>query len=430
MNLRILCSSALLLAAGTAFSAELDYALTGGLAYSDNVERVPDGLERSSTAAALGLEVHGERPTGRLRYDIATDIAYHEYFNRGIDSEVFGHAAFIGSYDMVSEFLGWNASLAYEQLRADGFRPLAPGNTEALISFSTGPTLRARFSEVMRGELDARYALVSYGDRPFDNETVGARMMLTRRPNPGSMLGIGASYDEVTYTSNSAPSGLDFDRQEYIARFELTGVRTAFDLETGYATVDGDTFKDSGAMLRAHLERRMTPTLTGFLNAVREYPTSEDFTRTADYLSGVAGDLGRSELDSGPRQSTSFDGGVRIERPRVGAELAYARREEKSLVGVSSERNYDEFRASVSRRFTPRMRGTLLGTLTKEDFSGFTSSADERTIAAQLEVAFGRSLGVDFRIDHRKRDGTAGYSEFGGGVFLRYAPAARGETAR
>jgi hypothetical protein len=433
MNLRILCT-ALLLIAGPALSAELDYALRGGVTYSDNVERLPDGLERSSTAAVVGFELHGDKPAGRLRYDIAADLAYNEYLNLGLDSEVFGRVGMLGSYDFVPDTFTWNASIGYEPIRADSFRPLAPGNTEDQLSLATGPTLRARFSAMMGAELDMRYSRISYSDRPFDNETVGARAMLVRRANPRSMLALGASYDDVSHVSGAVPPGLDFNRRELFARIELAGVRTNLDLETGYADINGESYDDAGAMLRAHLSRRMTPALTGFVRAVREYPTSEDVARSSDSLSVVVGGYNRSEFNSGPRQSTSIEGGLRYERPRVDGELGYLHREDDSLAGVAAEHKFDEFRASASRRFTPGVRGTLYGTLTNEDISGLTGgNVDERALGARLGISIGRSLGLDLQIEHRKRDGITaldGYSELGGGIFLRYSGSTGADAAR
>jgi hypothetical protein len=433
MNPRMLCCTGLLLIAGPALSAELEYALRGGVTYSDNIERVSDGLERSTAAAVAGVELSGERETGRLRYDISADVTYHEYLSLGLDSEVFGHAAMLGSYEFVPDSFDWNASIAYEEIRADIFRPLAPGNTEALLSFSTGPTLRASFSEVMEGQLDGQYARTSYGDRPFDNQTVGARALLARRTNPRSLLALGASYDDVSYVSGGAPAGLDFVRQELFVRLELAGVRTDIELETGYSDINGESFDGNGPMLRARLSRRMTPALTGFIGAVREYPTSEDTARSADALNTAGGEYDRSELTSGPRQSTGVQLGLRFERPRVNAELTYELRDEESLVGTAAERTRHALHGSVGRRFAPRVRGTLFGTLTNEDVPGPGGNVDEWTLGAELALSFGRSLDIDLRVEQRDREGLSAlddYSELSGGIFLRYSGPSGADTAR
>jgi hypothetical protein len=430
MNPRILCCS-ILLVATPVLGAELEYGVSGGFTHSDNIERLPDGLERSSSAAVARLELSGARPTGRLRYDVATDLSYNEYLSLDLDSEVFGRGAVQGEYDFIQDTFGWNGRLSYEQVRADILTPLAPGNTEGLLTFSTGPTLRARFSGVLEGELDGHYVRTSYGNRPFDNETVGGRSLLIRRANPRTMLGLGVSYDDVSYISGGAPSGLDFNRREIFTRMELQGVRTDIDLEVGYASVKGQSVDDGGAMLRASLRRRISPSLTGFVSAVREYPTSDDVARSFDSTGEPGGGYDSGLLTSGPRQSTRLEGGFRFERVRMNGEIAYSRREEQAETGLIAERTMDELRAQVGRRFTPNTRGTLVAGLTKEDISGTVGSTDERRAGAEFAISFGRSLGMDLRVEHRKRDGRTAldsYSELSGGVFLRYSGAVGGQT--
>jgi hypothetical protein len=423
----------MLLVAGPTLAAEVDFSVLGGVTYSDNIERLSDGLERSSSAAVVGLELRGERPAGRLRYDAAADMSYNEYLSLNLKSEIFGRAALRGSYDFVPQSFSWNGSVAYDQIRADVLRPLAPGNTEGLLTLSTGPTLRARFSGAMEGQLDGHFVRTSYGDRPFDNETVGGRALLIRRANPRSMLALGASYDDVAYVSGVGASALDFDRREVFARAELASVRTDINLEAGYADISGPNVDEGGPMLRARFSRRMTPSLTGYIDAVREFPTSEDLSRTFNSASPDGSVEDGALLTSGPRQSTRFEGGWRFNRPRVQAELAYARREEESRAGVLLERVQDEFRVRVSRRFNPGVRGSFFAAITKEDFSGSSGSFDERLVGVELGVAFGTALGLDFRVEHRKRDGLTAlndYSELGAGLFLRYSGSLGGDATR
>ncbi|MGC4029173.1 MAG: hypothetical protein QM696_09900 [Steroidobacteraceae bacterium] len=428
MNHRILICTAALLAGGPALSAELDYALRAGVALSDNVLRMPPDSQTSSTAAVVGVDVHGQRPVGRLRYDVAADLAYYDYLSPGgIGSQVYGRALLTGAYDFIPDTFSWNAGLNYDQISADMFRPLAPGNTEDVLTLSTGPTLRARFSNIMEGQLDGRYTRTSYEKRPFDNETAGGRAMLVRRANPRSMIAVGVSYDDVSYVSKLGPSGLDYNRHELFARTELHGVRTDVQVEAGYADVSGQSFSGGGLMLRARLSRRLTPALSAFLNGVREYPTSEAAALSADPTIAGGGTYDSGLLTSGPRLSSSYEGGLRFTTVRAQAELAYLRRKEESLLSAVGERNYDEVRARVARNFTPRMNGSLFAVYSSEDFTAFVDKYDERIFGAQLGITFGRAMGLELRAEHRKRDGIVrerGYSEMSGGVFLRYAPGA------
>jgi hypothetical protein len=426
MNHRSLLGAGLLLLAGPVLSAEvteLEYALRAGATFSDNIELLPSGQERNSTAAAVGLVLSGTRPEGRLRYDVAADVAYYKYLTPDLDSQLLGRAALTGAYDFVPDTFTWNAGLLFDQIRQDFTRPFAPGNQEEVVTFTTGPTLRARFGSVAEGQLDARYTRTAYGDQPFDNETVGGRALVLRRANPRSALGVGVSFDDVSYVSSSAGSGLDYQRKEAFGRMEIEGARSTINLEAGVADVSGSTVDDNGLMVRALLTRRVAPTVTAFLNGVREYPTSSTTALTTDPTVSGGGTYDTTLLTTAARLTTSVEGGLRLERTRAQGELAYRHSEEKSLIAGVGKRDYDELRGRVTRLFTPRTRGSLFAAFTREDFSLFAQKYDETVVGAQLGLSLGRALGIDLRIQNSHRDGSGAddYSELSGGVFFRYS---------
>lgn len=422
MNHRLLVCLAVC-AAVPAMGAQVDYSARAGVALSDNVMRSAPGTERSSTAAVAGLQLYGSQPTGRLRYDLSTDLAYYHYLSPDISGEVFGRALARGAYDFVPDTFSWNASLNYDQLSADTYGPIAPGNVEGVTTFSTGPTLRARFSSVMEGQLDGHYVRTSYDDRPFDNRTVGASAVLARRANPRSTLAAGVSYDDVSYLSSLGAGGLDYQRLEYFGRLQLEGARTRIALDAGYADISGTGFSSGGALLRAHVNRRVTPFLSVFANGVREYPTSEDSGLAFDLAVPGSGSADSGLLTAGPRLSTSYEAGVAFASTRAQAEVVYLRRKESSVLAGVGARNYDEVRARVTRNFTPRVRGALFASYGKEDFS-LADAWDEKLFGGELGISFGRALGLDLRVERRDRDGATraqGYSEVAGGIYLRYA---------
>lgn len=403
---------------GLAGAAEASYALRAGVTHSDNIERLPEDQARGTRSAVAGLELRSRRDTGRLQHEIVTDLSYYEYLNLDLDPELLGNADLLGSYHFLPDRLLWNASLSYDQIREDILRPDAAGNRESQIAFSTGPSLRTRIG-VVDAEVDAHYALLDYGERPFDNETLGARMLLGRRPGARSLLAVGYAYDDVSYESSGT---LGYDRQEVFGRVELEGVRTQLEVEGGYAKVSGALVDDGGLLVRTRLQRRMTPALTGYVGYVREFPTSEE-SIPADAGSGSADP---TQLASTARINTRIETGVRLERPRSSAELAYAHRRESALLAGVGSRNQDELRVRVSRAFTPRSRGTLYASATREDVSIAADPAKEHAVGLELAYTFGRALGLDLRVEYRDRNGAAAqdtYDEFSAGLFLRYSGA-------
>jgi hypothetical protein len=412
------CSA--VLAAETASNGGIDYTARTGLSYSDNIFRAPSDKE-DSLALVAGLELSGSRPTGRLRYQADADVAFNEYLSNGIDSELLGNAALSGSYDFVPERFGWNAGLTYGQLRGDVVRPSAPGNREDILSLTTGPTARLQFSNVAELQLTGNYARQTYSDRPFDNETIGGRASLARRISPRSSVSAGFSFDDVSYVGSNAPSMLDYERKEIFGRVDLQGVRSDVQVEAGRSNITGELVDSGGFFMRANLSRRLTPAVTGFLRAVREYPTS-----TETYGPGFEGGEVVEDtalLTSGPRKTTDLQAGLRFGGTRTNASLTASRREEASLVENVGKRKLNGVHGEVSRALTPRANGSFYVSLSDEEFTAFAGSAEETTIGMRLGINSGRTLGFEARVEYRDRGSGGvypGYSEFSGGVFLTY----------
>jgi hypothetical protein len=422
---RMLAGTGLVLGCTGALAAEdggIDYTARAGLSYSDNIYRAESG-KQDALAAVAGLELVGSRPVGRLRYRADADLAFHDYLDHGISSELTGTAGMTGSYDFVPETFGWNAGLTYSQLRGDVLRPSAPGNREDVFSLDTGPTVRLRFSSVAELQVDGNYARQFYSDRPFDNQTLGGRVLLARRASPNSRLAVGYSYADVSYVGSGAPDEFDYKRKEIFGRVELRGVRSEMQLEAGNATISGDSVDSGGFFVRADLSRRLTPLVTGFLRGVREYPTS-----TESYGWGFgAGQVDNTALlTSGPRKSTDLQAGLRFQAVRTQAEFSLSRREEVSLAENVGKRRLTGIQGSVSRAFTPHAEGGLYASWSDEKFTAFGNAAKETTVGARLGLTPGRTLGVETRVEYRDRSASgvyAGYSEFSGGVFLTYKGA-------
>lgn len=425
--------SVLLIASATTLAADLEYELRTGVAYSNNVLRVP--VDDTDSAAGLaGLRVRGAKESGRFQYELSGDVSYLEYFESTIDGELLGEAYAESSYEILPQNLSWNLDGAFRQARETLLRPAAPGNRDDIFSASTGPTLRARFGDALQAELDARYAIATYSERDFDNDTVGAQLVLARALSGRSLVGVGASFSDVTYESDLGGQSLDFERTEAFVRFRAQGVRTEIEVDAGYAKVDGASVEDSGFMMRLEATRRLTPFISGFLSYTQEYPQSEAPTFTPFGATEGAEGGDASVVSGGPRIARSGDIGLRLERPRTRAELGFSKRKESDLLGLFGDRSSDQFRLRVSRALTPRSQLAAFAGHSRESLSGAGVDANETSGGLELSLTFGRNLGLDLRVAHAERssDDPAGeYSELSAGLFLRWGrvtPGGRGPS--
>lgn len=413
----------------SAQAAELDYGIHAGASYSDNVLRT-ELDPQSSGAAAVGFDLRTVRDTGRLRYDVYGDVEYRDYFESNIDSQEFGRFIAQTSYAFVPETFDWMLYGSFDQVREDLLRPLAPENLEDVITGSTGPRLTLAFGSGFELQAEAHYTIANYSERDFDNETVGAIMNLGRRLSERSYFGLGASYDDVSYDVAPGLTSPDYERREYFLRFVTEGARTRFEADAGYSEISAAELEDNGPMARMRLTRRLTPYVSGFIAYTREFPTSSGAAFTPE---PEQGDLieDPSVLTAGPRQNQSGELGLTMTRPRTSAAIVYARRKEAGL-GTAQDRDFDELSASFTRSITTRSSFGLYGLYTKEKLEDVTSAtevdSDEMVFGSNLHLAFGRGLGVEFRVEYRERDSdvaSGSYEELSGGIFLRYGSAPR-----
>jgi hypothetical protein len=407
------------------------YALRAGANLSDNINRVPDRFAVSAAGAMVGLELQGSRPVGRLRYDLAANVSRYEFLDLDLQGQTFGRAAANAAFDFVPDVLWMNGRVSYDQVREDILRPIAIGNLIDQVTTSFGPTLRWGISSVVDSEIDLLYTRNDFSGFFPDSETVGGRAQLLRQASPVSMLAIGVSYDDTSYDQTPI---FDFNRKEAFVRFESTLSRTEIEAEIGYAQVDGIGIDQGGALMRTRVSRRVAPTLRAYAAFTREYPTAQGTAfAPVPGTPGPGGLFDASILTAAPRLSTVGQVGLLYQRTRTRADLSYARREEEALILGIGGRSYNEYQLNLRRELTPRSRASVFGILTSDAFPRLALSVDEFVFGGEFAFDIGRSLGVDFRAEHRVRDGNfAGeFTETSAGIYLRYfGRSARGAARR
>ncbi len=422
--------------ASGAFAAEqtqsgLDYVLRAGAVYSDNVAAQPSPLAQSASALAVGAEILGDQPLGRLRYQAAMELWYYQYLDYFSGGQLFGRGLMGGSYDLVPDHFAWNASVNFDQQRIDLARPLIPGNVENLFTLSTGPTLRAELFGVVNTQLDAHVIRALYSGNSFDTQTVGGRVELGHRPSRNSSLGIGGSYDDVTYLSGVASSLLDFQRHEVFLHSDYSAARTQFSGEFGYAKAAGATFDGSGPLARVSLTHMMSPFLSTYVGYRHEFPTSQVNQLANNTTPSGGGVVDTALVTSAPRESWTGEAGFRYKRTRSEAQIGFYHLNEDSLIAILGSHTYDELRASVTRHFTPRSSGSLFLAYSKEDFSALAQNFTDITSGFTYMYDFSRFIGLEVRLEYRDRNSnqdSLSYNEFNGGVFIRYTGSLLGRS--
>lgn len=400
--------------------ASLEYAARVGAAYSDNLGRTAANKVASGSAVA-GVQISAKRPTGRLSYDVTGDLSYYDYFEKAFKSELLGQMSGSAAYSIFPETFLWNAAGSFGQVRQDLSRPAAPGNREDVITFSTGPTLRAHFGTALEASLDARWSRAEYSKRGFDNDTIGARLVLGHRPSANTLLGAGVSFDDVTYSSRAGTATTNFNRREVFLRFDTRLARTQLSADAGYSKITGGNRDASSPLFRVRATRRLTPSFSVYVVYEQQYPTTQNDALVQPGLGATGTD--QSILSAAPRLAKNTGAGIVFARPRTSFEVAFNRLSESGELGALGKRTYDQTTARFTRALSPRSNLSAFAAYSSEDVTAFAARANERGVGAAFNFNFGTSLGLDLQVEQRERSSAAvanRYSELSGGIYLRY----------
>jgi hypothetical protein len=407
---------------------DLEFTLRGGLDWSNNVFRGAIG-EVDGTAAVVGFDVDGERTTGRFQYALDGNLDYFEYLDvDGVSGQEYGGLGARSSYQIVPDTFAWALDAAWGQTRTDLTQPFAVGNIENSYTAATGPTVTGQMGRSMELVGDARYEIARYGAQNLESDTVRGQLVLQRRASRQTLWGLGASYADVDYDeSDDAPVSPDFERSEAFLRYQWYANRTSIEVDAGVAKAEGDTFEDDGPMVRAALSRELTPSFTGYVRYVEEYPTSQG----AVYFDGRPGAGGPLEdgslLAATPRTQQSATAGLRYQRPRTLIDLSYANRREDTIAIAAADREVSELRLEAERRTTPRSTLRVAALVSEDEFSGPTAASNGKIDSIEFSAGWTLNLSeliaVEAILRFRDWDGNAPlqeYDEVSAGVFVRY----------
>lgn len=266
----------------------LDYSLGATLEHSDNVnysENDPVGQTMLTPRLSFTLTQKGSV----IDASAAGTLEYRDYLGGAFGNEFRTTAAGLATWHISPERLDWVFEDNISRQPIDTLRSDAPNNQQQTNVFSTGPTLRAKFSDVLRGQFDLRYTN-SYADtsKDFNSNRLGALGSLLYQLDPADTLSGSATVSRVRYTDSDSEA-FDYDRKDvYLGYQRLTRVLT-LELAAGYSWLDprrSDT--QSGALLRG--TARWTPSKETNLGVTlaREYSdAAQDLVFTPSQIGNV-----------------------------------------------------------------------------------------------------------------------------------------------
>lgn len=401
------------LAVSGASAANLAYEVTGGAGHSDNIRRTSvDQVDEDIARAGLQFSLDQRSP--RLQTDLIGDFAYYDYLDDTFDSELLGNFAGNARVALVPERLLWVFADNFGQVLNDPFTPATPENRENINYFTTGPDVTFAFGSQTRLQLGARYALTTYEDSPFDSESKGGEIGLSRLLSGATSLGLHGRVQDVEYDQTTLNA--DYTLNEVFLRYDAEGARTFLTLDLGYTKIDrdGSARSEDGLLMRLDISRRLSASSTGNLSAGREFSSTGASFAATQSGGGVSLETAPGRQSILPFTHDYATLGWTFSRDRTGL----------SLSGSWSEQSYEGF---------PLLDQTLstLSTSLRRDLSSATSllleaaylrgqfeqpggDYDEITAGVSFSWRLGRHVLLNLTYDRADRDSDladGGYTE-------------------
>ena len=284
---KIIATAMLVAACGDASAWRLDYTLEAGILHSDNINLSPVDPVREDVLVPrldFGLTHAG----ARVNVDLGGSLEHRTYLQDTYSSE------FRGTFDgrlnwlLLPERLSWtfadNLGLYPVSLRA----PDVPGNLQQTNVFSTGPTLRFRFTPALQGQAEARWS-DSHAEETgaFDSSRLFGAFRLLHDFSTTRHLSGNIEVEDVDFDDDLLAE--DYRRHSAYAGYTQSLARIDLDLALGYSRLEFDRGgSSSGPLLRASADWRVTDRSTFGFGVTSRY--SDAATSLAE--GGAAFDTG------------------------------------------------------------------------------------------------------------------------------------------
>jgi hypothetical protein len=234
-------------------TARLDYSLETGLLYDDNIRETQSARESDEILIPRLLFTFNDG-SSQLDASVAGDLSYYHYLQSTFSDDFRGVLAGTAAWHALPDRLDWIFEDYLGRQPVNVLLDNTPDNQQQTNLFVTGPTLRLRFGDRLRGQLNLRYAS-SYAERSkeFNGDRESALATLAYDFDASRSVSLNAQEQRVHY-SNAVPT-LNYDRADAYAGFILKNPHGEIDLDLGYTQLDFQHGggSDSGPLLRAHV---------------------------------------------------------------------------------------------------------------------------------------------------------------------------------
>lgn len=265
-----------------------DYNMGASLEHSDNINYSrTDPVSQNVLTPQLSFAVSEQGSV--LTANAAGTLQYVDYLGGAFDDEFRTLFSGVADWHISPGRFDWIFVDNIGRQPINAFASNTPTNQQQTNVFSTGPTLRAKFSDILRGQFDLLYTN-SYADtsKDFNSNRLGAVGSLLYQLDPIDTLSGSVTASRVRYIE-TVSQPFDYDRNDaYIGYQHKTRVLT-IETAVGYSWLDlRGADSRSSSLLRGSLHWTPNTTTTLGVNINHEYSdAAQDLVFTPGQIDNV-----------------------------------------------------------------------------------------------------------------------------------------------
>lgn len=388
----------------------LDYTVGATLEHSDNINYSEnDPISQTVLTPRLSFLLNQKGST--LEASAAGTLEYRDYLGGAFGNEFRTTAAGLATWHISPERLDWVFEDNISRQPIDTLRSDAPNNMQQTNVFSTGPTLRAKFNDTLRGQLDLRYTN-SYADtsKDFNSNRYGAVGTLLYQLDPSNTLSGSATASRVRYIE-SVSEPFDYDRKDVYVGYQRVVRELTLELAGGYSWIDqrhGDT--NNGALLRG--TARWTPSKRTNIafSLAREYSdAAQDLVFTPGQVGNVGIGSGISGAVIAPQVYVEKRARFEINHVEDTYRLSFAPfwRKLDYVDAVNANQNSRGYFADVAYYVRPTLWVDVFAGQERRKYTQIARTDDDLVYGASLNLQRTRHWLWTLQARHQRRDSNA-----------------------
>jgi hypothetical protein len=404
------------------------YGASAGVGESDNVKLSSiNPTAQTLTAASLFFDLI--RSGSRLALNAAGNFSDIDYLQHAYSNQVLGRFDGLGNLTLWPHHLTWLVRDDYGDQQLNPLQSLNPLNLQRVNIFATGPSLMLQPTLASFVDLQGLYLRNTWQDSPFSGNTEIGTATVGHQFSPASSLSLVGQVEQERFDNTSL--NRDYQVREYYGRYDVTGARTAIDLQGGVSQATDTGSLKSTPLVRFRVSRNLSPFSSISLSGGRNYTTPTG--NFASLATGVTGGIpvGAPAQISGSALRTYGDASWGFHLARTTIDLLGGW--ESNAYDVNSKYNYDlaDVGLNLGRRLTPRLSANITASVDRDRYGnqGFTDNYG--TAGGGLVYRIGPRVVIYGRYDHQFRRSSGvtqglGYDENRVFIMVGYYPHSSG----